>query len=282
MMLLVSAVMLAGCEKGIENVAGKPNEANAKVVTFDVRGDFSSPTFTRALSANGTAMTELWAFDFVDGACVNVVHQTAEDDNFGSPSMELENGVHTVCFVVSRGEGCTINDSENTLEWKTVKDTFWGSVDLTITPMSDANVVVTLGRVATKFRVAIDDEVPANVAQIAITPESWYYGLNYLTGKACVLKYEQERPVSVPAAYIGTTGQLAVSIFGISDAEEWSTDVAVVAKDGDGETISSATIAAATFKANRQTSYSGRLFGKSGAFTLSLDDEWLSDYIGTW
>lgn len=41
-------------------------------------------------------------------------------------------------------------------------------------------------------------------------------------------------------------------------------------------------IADAPFKANRTTAYSGSLFTNSGAFSLSLNDEWDTDYTGTW
>jgi hypothetical protein len=80
---------------------------------------------------------------------------------------------------------------------------------------------------------------------------------------------------------VGTTN-LTLSIFGLSTTNEWQTDVSLVAKDGEGATVSSISIADAPFKANRTTAYSGRLFTNSGAFSLSLNDEWDTDYTGTW
>ena len=276
MIAVLAAVLLTGCEKDVMP-EGEPSGA----VAFHVVGDFGNPVFTRALSASGSATTELWAFDFVDGEFVDYVYQTNEDDDFGIPALTMTNGEHTVCFVVSRGDGYTIDDSENVLEWDRPSDTFWGSVTVNVSPTSERDVTVTLNRVATKIRVAVADEVPENLSQIVITPHTWYYGLNYWTGEAVAPKTDYPRAVSVPSSLHGTSGQLAVSIFGLSDVGEWNTDVTVTANDGDGA-ISSVTIADAPFMANRQTGYSGRLFGNRGAFSLTLYDAWGDEYVGTW
>lgn len=275
----LTALIVCGCGKSIE----EENESlTAKKITFRVDGDFASPTFTRAaLSANGSDMTDLWAFDFVDEECVQMVHQTAEDEDFGSPTLTMAQGAHTVCFVASRGDTPTLDESAKTIEWAKPSDTFWADYDLTISQSSPGNVSVTLQRVATRLRVTIEDAVPTGVSSVDITPAKWYYGLNYWTGDAAIPKTDITRTISVPSSYVGTTG-LSLSIFGLSNTNDWTTDVALQAKDGNGATVSSVAIANAPFKANRTTQYSGHLFGNDGAFTLSLNDEWLDAYNGTW
>ena len=275
----LTALIVCGCGKSLI----EENETlTAKKITFRVNCDFTSPTFTRAaLSANGSDMTDLWAFDFVDEECVQMVHQTAEDEDFGVPTLTMAQGAHTVCFVVSRGDGATVDESARTIEWLKVSDTFWADLDLNITQSSPGNVSVTLQRVATRLRITIEDAVPTGVTSVDITPAKWYYGLNYWTGDAAIPKTDITRTISVPSSYVGTTG-LSLSIFGLSNTNEWTTDVALQAKDGNGATVSSVAIANAPFKANRTTQYSGRLFGNDGAFTLSLNDEWLDAYNGTW
>ena len=274
----MAAVLICSCDEEIE----QHNEESKSAVTFHLMGDFSSPTFTRALSANGSEMKELWAFDIVNGDNVNYVCQTSDDNDFGSPTLTMANGEHTVCFVVSRGDGYTIDDNDNVLEWSRPSDTFWGSLTVNVSPTSERELEVKLDRVTTKLKIAITDEIPDNVASVVLTPATWYYGLNYLTGAATEGKINEQRTVNVPSSYHGTSGQLAVSIFGLSDAGEWTTDVTVTAKDDDGGIISTVAIADAPFMANRQTVYSGQIFSNNGAFSLSLDDEWHTDYIGTW
>jgi hypothetical protein len=88
--------------------------------------------------------------------------------------------------------------------------------------------------------------------------------------------------VTVPSAYVGTTGKLVASFFGISDDTEWTTDISVTAKDGDGNIIGSATITDAPFKRNRISSFSGNLFNCAGSIDVTLDGAWVKDYTTTW
>ena len=275
----LTAFILCGCGMSIIEENESPT---AKKITFRVNGDFTSPTFTRAaLSANGSDMTDLWVFDFVDEECVQSIHLTPEDEDFGAPTLTMAQGSHTVCFVVSRGDGATVDESARTIEWSKVSDTFWADLDMNITQSSPGNVAVTLNRVATRLRLTIEDAVPTGVTSVDITPAKWYYGLNYWTGDAAIQKTNITRTISVPSSYVGTTGH-SLSIFGLSNSTEWTTDVSLQAKDGDGAAVSSVSIANAPFKSNRTTQYSGRLFGNDGAFTLSLNDEWDDPYSSTW
>jgi hypothetical protein len=85
--------------------------------------------------------------------------------------------------------------------------------------------------------------------------------------------------VSIPSGYIGTTG-LATSFYTISASEEWTTDVAVAIKDGDGTTLGSATIDDAPMKGNRSAEYSGNMFSGSNAMTVGLNTTWDSPVVG--
>ena len=77
-------------------------------------------------------------------------------------------------------------------------------------------------------------------------------------------------------------GQLAVSIFGLSGADEWVTNVAIMATDSNDDVIGSANIVGAPFKANRSTDYSGSLFGSSGTMDVSLNGSWENPKTGNW
>jgi hypothetical protein len=92
---------------------------------------------------------------------------------------------------------------------------------------------------------------------------------------------EKERAVNVPAAYVGTSGQLSMSIFGLSGRDEWKTDVDIKAVDSDGATIGYAQIKEAPFVANRASEYNGKLFS-GGVFDLTLASEWSTSYSGSW
>jgi hypothetical protein len=87
--------------------------------------------------------------------------------------------------------------------------------------------------------------------------------------------------VNIPSGYIGTTG-LAASFYTISASEEWTTDVAVAIKDGNGTTLGSAAIDDAPMKGNRSAEYSGNLFSSGSLLTVSINGSWLTPYIGAW
>lgn len=278
-LFVAAAALLAGCEKE----AGKPAEpADGLRITFVLNGDFNSPTFTRALTADGYDMTDVWVFDYSGGELIQHIHQTNDESDFGTPSLTLANGEHNLCFVASRGDSPALNMETRTITWSKPKDTFWGDYDINVEQGTAGAVTVTLNRVATKLKLTINDEIPSGLSQLTATPATWYNGLNYWIGEPAGLVTSQPRTVSVPESYIGTTGQLVFSIFGMSASAEWQTDIAVTATDASGNELGRATIADAPFMANRQTAYSGRLFSQDGAFSLTLNDTWQTDYEAEW
>lgn len=284
LLMMLAGLLVAACEKPVLGVVEDENvgENPFKKFTFTVKGDFGAATFTRGyLQADGQSMTDLWVFDYVDGTCVQTVHQTPTDADWGQPKISLSYGRHHVYFVASRGEGATLDADGHTITWTGPRDTFWKDYEVDVVSTSNGNRAVTLDRVATKVRIVVNDDVPATCKAVTVTPERWYYGWDYVGGVA-VAQQQTERKVSVPESYVGTTGQLAVSIFGLSSTDEWVTNVAVKAL-GDGDAvIGSATITGAPFKANRSTEYSGNLFGSAGGLDISVNGDWETPKTGTW
>lgn len=270
-MLLVA--MVAACEKPAINEAGVKN------VTFAVSGDFANPRFTRSMMADGKEMTDLLVYDYVGDALVQEVHQTADDEDFGTPTIPLAYGEHRIYFVASRGQGMTV--SNTVVSWTKPSDTFWTALTLNVSPDSPGEQSVTLNRVATRLRLVVIDKVPAGVATLSIQPSQWWRAIDYTSGMALQASNE-EITIDVPASYIGTEGQLVATTYCLSDEDEWMTDVVLAAKDADGEVINSVTIQQAPFLRNRVTEYSGRLFSSSSGLSVSLNDTWLPSYTAEW
>ena len=301
--MMAVATMLTACEKQEMTAEGLSDGGRAEV-TFTVSGDWQQPTFTRgsdpavesvavpqqqaeqaartrALSADGKDMTDLWVLDYVDGSLAAQVHQSAEDDDFGRPQMALSLGTHHLYFVASRGADPTLSTADGTITWAQTRDTFWKHLELTVTQARADSRSVTLDRVTTRLHVAVTDEIPETMARLSITPETWYYGLDYRTGEA-VASSSAARIINVPASYVGTSGRLSVDIYGLSDAEEWTTGLTIAALDGSDGVLSEVAIADAPFQRNRTTNYSGCLFAADGAFAVSLADEWSTAADLTW
>jgi len=287
--MMLAGLLVVACEKPVLGEVEDESESvemgsknDVKKFTFTVKGDFGAAIFTRGyLTADGKDMTDLWVFDYVNGVCVQSVHQTAGDEAWGKPTLTLGYGSHHVYFVASRGEGATLDADGHVITWTGPRDTFWKDYEVEVVSTSNGNRAVTLDRVATKMRVTVNDEVPATCKAVTVTPERWYYGLDYVNGVA-VASQQTERLVTVPESYVGTTGQLAVSIFGLSGSDEWVTNVAVKALGESDAVIGSAMITGAPFKANRSTEYSGNLFGSAGGLDVSIDSSWENPKTGTW
>ena len=269
------AMVFASCSKDVTEI-----EAGAKKVAFDVQGNWNSPVFTRgSLSADGKEMTDLWLFDYVDGVLVQTVHQVSTDADFGTPAPTLSYGEHRIYFVVSRGTSPVINGT--VISWGSIRDTFWKSMAVSVGGASASAYSVSLDRVVTKLKITATDAVPDGTATVVVLPGTWYAGIDYLTGQPADMRDNEEMSVAVPDSYIGTTG-LAVSFFGFSSAAEWTTPLTVSARDADNDIIGMVNVAAAPFMANRATEFSGSLFSTSGAFTITLNDEWDTPWTGTW
>lgn len=279
---LTGLAALCACENAdVERTA-----AQSKEITFSVDGDFGSPRFrapaTRAsLSADGSEMTDLWLFDYMDGQLVQQLHQSPSDADWGTPKMTLAYGSHHVYFVAARGDEPTVDQTSHIIEWGIPRDAFWLDYAVDVTSTSTTSRSVTLDRVATKLRVTIKDEVPEACTQLSLTPSVWYYGLDYVNGLAVQSK-EKERTVTVPASYAGTSGKLSMSIFGLSDTDEWTSDVTLKSLADDGTVLGQVTITGAPFKRNRVTDYSGNLFGSGGGIDVSLNDTWEQSFTAEW
>jgi len=275
LLMAVAVAMLTGCGKDVT-----VEENGAKKVTFELKGNWNSPVFTRgSLSADGKEMTDLWLFDYVDGTLVQTLHQVSTDADFGTPAPTLSYGEHRIYFVVSRGASPVINGT--VISWGSIRDTFWKSMAVSVGGASASAYSVALDRVVTKLKITATDAVPDGTATVVVMPGKWYAGLDYLTGQPADMKDSEEMSASVPASMVGTTG-MAVSFFGFSTSTEWTTPLTVSARDEDNDIIGMVNVAAAPFMANRATEFSGSLFSTSGTFTITLNDEWDAPWTGTW
>lgn len=283
-LLAFAVVVVAACQKiELPDDYVDDEGVSYKLTRFNFDGDFGNDVFTRgSMSADGRDMTDLWVFDYVDDEMEQMVHQSSDDDDFGEPELFLSYGAHHLYFVASRGLNPSIDDVDHVITWSSVRDTFWGDYTLNVSESSAVDHDVELGRVVARLKVLLDDVIPSSLSSITVTPETWYYGLDYIDGSMVQDENDVPVTVSVPASYVGTSGTVYVSIFTISDATEWTTDFTVTAKKSDSSVMGTVSITNAPLKANRTTGYSGRLLSAPKSFGLTLDDGWLNDVVLTW
>ena len=279
MMAMAAAAMLLSCEKE-KTLMVKVNEPKdslqAKTITFTF-GEITHHEMTRG-TLSDASITDLWLFDYMGEDLKQTIHQSSTDDGFGSVAVTAETGDHSFCFVASRGTGATV--SGGAITWDKPSDTFWEKTTLTVTPQTATAQSVELQRVATKLKITITDEVPATLSKLTIAADTWHSGINALTGEPTAAA-ARTSTINVPASYIGTTGQLVASIFGICGTD-YTTDVSVTASDANSQTIASVTLVDVPMKRNTTTSYSGPLFTRQPTFSMTVADSWGEDITDTW
>lgn len=271
LILAAGALLFAACCKDT-------TETPTKSITFSCSGDWTQNT--KDLTANGSSMTDVWVFDYVGNTLVQTIHQ---DDNtaadFGSPSLNLSFGTHTLYFVASRGLTPTVNTTSHTITWVKPYDTFHKALTLTV-DNSTGSQSVTLERMVGKLKMTINDAIATGTTQFIVTPATWYYGMDYTDGSPTASASNQAVTISCPSNYVGESGKF-LTVFTFSSSAQWNTNVTLAASNGTS-TISSVAINNVPIQRNRSTEYSGNLFTNNGSTTLTLNDTWGDPITGTW
>lgn len=280
MMALASALMMLSCTSD-ESQNDQPTGWESKTITFTFGDVITQHAMTRA-DVSTLDLTDLWMFDYIGDELQQTVHQSSTDDGFGSISASMGYGEHTLYFVASRGTTPTSDTDAQTITWVKPSDTFWATATVTVSPSSESSQAVSLSRVATRLRITVNDEVPAQAAKFVITPAQWYYGIDYTTGNGIAPSANQPREVNIPSSYIGTSGQLAIAIFGFVPSADWHTDITAALKASDESTLGLVTLEDVEMKRNITTAYSGGILGTAKSFTLSADDAWGDEDVHTW
>lgn len=291
-LMALAVAVITACEKN-EPETLAPVNANIHIddtpmqdyctITFQCQGDFEMIPFgTRAeLTADGKTLTDLWVLDYIGSTLVQQLHQTSDQDDFGTPTLSLSTGSHHLYFIASRGSGATLSTENHTITFTRVLDTFYKDYEINITATSNGSRTVTLDRIVTKLTTVITDAIPEGAATFNLTPEAWHYGIDYTTGLPISATASKTITINIPSSEIGFTNE-HLSIFGFSSEDEWTTNVTLNCKKADGTILGSAVLVNVPLKRNRITEYTGPLFGSSGATIVSLSTDWLDNYASTW
>ena len=280
MALAVATILPTSCTSD-EPQNQQPTDWEQKTITFTFGDVVTQHAMTRA-DVSSLDLTDLWMFDYVGDELKQTIHQSSSDEGFGVLSASMGYGDHTLYFVASRGTTPTTDTDAQTITWVKPSDTFWATATVTVSPSSASSQAVSLSRVATRLRITVNDEVPTEAVKFVITPAQWYYGIDYTDGSGIAPSSNQPREVIIPSSYIGTTGQLAISIFGFVPSADWQTDITATLKASDESTLGQVTLEDVTLNKNITTAYSGGILGTAKSFTLSADDAWGDEDIHTW
>lgn len=279
MWAMASALILASCEKNEvinQTVDDGTTEVRFTVEPWQVTIE---PMGTRA-TVSEAGMTDLWLLAYSADTLAAEMHQTKDDANFGTFSLNLKYGKYKFYAVSSRGLSAVVDTTACTITWDKVRDTFWNVDSMTVVGGSAANKTISLDRVVGRAMLQLTDLVPDGAQKVVFRPSHWYYGINYQTG-AAVGDSDAEINVDIPASYIGQQG-LQISYMSISNEDDWTTGMAIAMKGAGDAVLGSVTLSDVPMGRNKTVTMTGALLGGTRSLGVNLNDAWGDSSSMTW
>lgn len=271
-LLMGIAAMLTACERPvIDDESGGPVKGNV-TLTF-------SPyqTMTRASSPDGLfTKVNYMLFDKATGerAFATVRTQTADDENFGTVTMQLADGEYDVLMVGhSSARSATLAKDKVSFtasDGRKITDTFWQKVPITVGDKPVEQEIV-LDRATAMFRLVITDATPASVTHFKFEYKGGSADFNPNTGNGITNSSQSElRDVN---------GENTYEVYTFPKDNNKLT-VTVYALNSDDAIIRQMKFENVPVKARTITCYTGEFFSgaaeviSSGKFTIKVNGEW--------
>ena len=270
------ALLCLSCSK-------KEELSQSKLITFKVSAfEQSTKPMTSPLRApqatilddeDGVALTDLYVFD----GTTQLAHQTNDDPSFGTVTLNLSHGNHSLSFVCTRSTG--LSYSEGVLSASSLRSTFGKTLALNVSASTPAQDLQ-LDRLSGVVYVTINDEFPAAANQIEFVMNPRYTSLDIAT--LCgVDGASWSQKVSCTAKVGQSDVQYNFNILAPSRTDEFTADVTINIYNSSNEVIYSVTVDDVRMASNTKTLISGNLFTSPSA-SVTVNTTWNSNIVGTW
>lgn len=219
------------------------------------------------ISLEQASMTDLWVFE---GSTL-LAHQHTGDADFGTPSVDLSYGSHTITFVASSQSGQTF--TSGTWHADKANDCF-GSVESVDVSSSTSAQAVILMRCTYGLKWQSTDLVPTGTKtlRLSVSPmrESLTDGLHATDGYTRTYTYDV-------TSYVGRVISVTVyglpEYYGVEDAV--TTTIEFLSATDAVLYTHTRTVPVLT---NRRTIITGELFNGSASAAVRVNSQWLTDY----
>ena len=259
-----AALVFVGCKS--------KDEPGQQQVTFKVSNftstteQLGSPRKAPASLVDGDdALTDLYLFD----GTTQLVHQTSDQEDFGTVTVLLTTGSHTLHFIATRSSVLAIENG--VLTCTSLKNTFGKTVNLNVSGSGDNNV--TLDRLTGKLVITINDAIPTGAGQLRIQIGDRYTSLD-VASLYGVNETAFDQKVNI-ASKVGQTGYQITLFMLAPDADGYETTFTITATNTSSQVIGQATCTI-TIAPNTKTLLSGNLFTGTRSF-ISLNSAWNAD-----
>ena len=272
------AVSLLACKSKDEPENLQKQQVTFKVTAFEqstepMNSPRKAPQATILDDEGGTALTDLYVFD----GTTQLAHQTNDDQNFGTVTLDLTHGNHNLSFICTRSTGITVENGVMTFTG--IRPTFGKLLALNVSSSTPAQNLE-LDRITGQLFITINDAFPATANQIEFILANKYSSIN-VASLLGVNGAEWSQKVSCTAK-VGQSGvQYNFNTICPSLTEEYTSDLTINIYNSLNAVIYSVTIEDVRFAANTKTLLSGNLFTTPSA-SVSVNHTWNTNIVGTW
>lgn len=272
------AIALFGCKGNDEPQNTQKQQITFKVSAFEqttepMNSPRRAPQATILDDEGGVALTDLYVFD----GSTQLAHQTNDDQNFGTVTLNLSHGNHSLSFVCTRSAGLTYD--AGVLSATSLRSTFGKTLALNVSASTPAQDL-TLERLTGLVGVTINDEFPATANEIEFVINPRYTSLNVAT--LCGVSGSEFRQKVSCTSKVGQSGvQYSFNILAPSRDEEFTADVTINIYNSSSDVIYSVTVDDVRMASNTKTLISGNLFTSPSA-SVTVNTTWNTSIVGTW
>ena len=272
----ICALLLISCKSGNDPEAKQ--QVTFKVSAFEqstepMDSPRRAPQATILDDEGGVALTDLYVFD----GSTQLAHQTNDDPSFGTVTLNLSHGNHSLSFICTRSAG--LSYSEGVLSATSLRSTFGKTLALNVSASTPAQDLQ-LDRLTGLVGVTINDEFPATANQIEFVMNPRYTSLDIAT--LCGVDGASWSQKVSCTAKVGQSGvQYSFNILAPSRTDEFTADVTINIYNSSNEVIYSVTVDDVRMAANTKTLISGNLFTSPSA-SVTVNTTWNSNIVGTW
>ncbi len=269
-------LILASCKSKDEPQPTK--QVTFKVTAFEqstepMNSPRKAPQATILDDEGGVALTDLYVFD----GTTQLAHQTNDDPSFGTVTLDLAHGNHSLSFVCTRSTG--LSYSEGVLSATSLRSTFGKTLALNVSASTPAQDL-TLERLTGLVGVTIKDEFPATANEIEFIINPRYTSLDVAT--LCGVSGSEFRQKVSCTSKIGQTNvAYSFNILAPTRDEEFTADVTINIYNSSSYVIYSVTVDDVRMASNTKTLISGNLFTSPSA-SVTVNTTWNTSIVGTW
>lgn len=270
--LFIAAILLIACNNNDPEVT---HQVTFRMPQFTAETESMAPRRAPIMddSSDGVALTDIYVFDGTS----QLAHQTSDDKDFGTITLNLTHGNHNLSFVATRSTDITVNNGIMTLN--SVRPTFGKLLLLNVSASTGAQDL-TLDRITGLLSITINDVFPTTANEIEFIMNPRYNQLDITTLQA-VNGASWSQRVSCTAKQGQDHVNYKFNHVAPSLTDEYISDLTINIYNAGGSVIYSVTIDDVRLATNTKTKLSGNLFTAPSA-DVSINHSWNSDIEGTW